>query len=199
MLSMYARPNKPKTMTVKKRRGAPTVAHFDIPEILEVDSFTECHVTPSEVAQRMVDYLDVDSGLSYLEPSAGTGALLHALIETVREGYSITAIERHIELSMHIEKRFRGLTGVEVLNDCFLEYCQENQGAGFDRVLLNPPFKKVKAHMSAAIDLLKTGGVLVALVPVTYQHPEAQELERLPNDTFSSAAVWTKLIRIEKE
>lgn len=198
MLSMYARPNKPKTMTVKNRRGAPTVAHFEIPEILEVDSFTECHVTPSEVAQRMVDYLDVGLGLSYCEPQAGTGQLLEALIDVVGDNDSITAIERHIRLSQHVEKRFKLIDCLNVVNTCFLEYCQEHPGAEFDRILMNPPFKKVMAHMSAAIDLLNPGGVLVAIVPVTYQHPEAEELERLPNDTFSSAAVWTKLIRIEK-
>lgn len=198
MNSMYSRPNKPNTMIVTKRRGAPVVAHFETPEILEIDSYTECHVTPSEVAERMIDYLDIGPGLSYCEPEAGTGQLLAALIDAIGDSDKITAIERHIQLSKHIEKRFNGVNCLNVINTCFLEYCQENPGAGFDRVVMNPPFKACKKHMKAAIDLLNPGGVLVALVPVTFQHPEAEELERLSNDTFSCAAVWTKLIKIEK-
>lgn len=39
---------------------------------------------------------------------------------------------------------------------------------------------------------------LVALVPITFQHPDAEHLETLPPDTFSTAKVHTKIIRIEK-
>ena len=37
---------------------------------------------------------------------------------------------------------------------------------------------------------------LVALVPITFQHDEAETLENLSNDTFSAAKVNTKIIRI---
>lgn len=39
---------------------------------------------------------------------------------------------------------------------------------------------------------------LVALVPVTFEHPEAEHLETLPPDTFSTARVHTKIIRIRR-
>jgi hypothetical protein len=56
--------------------------------------------------------------------------------------------------------------------------------------------------MAAALSMLcrgaHDGASLVALVPVTYQHPDAEELETLPNDTFASAKVYTKIVRLEK-
>ena len=55
--------------------------------------------------------------------------------------------------------------------------------------------------MDAAVDLLGCGNggrsILVGLVPITYQHPLAKTLEELPITTFSSAAVHTKLIKME--
>jgi hypothetical protein len=68
---------------------------------------------------------------------------------------------------------------------------------------MNPPFSDVRKHVAAALSLLGRGGhsepaTLVALVPVTFDHLEAVELERLPESTFSTARVWTKLIRIRR-
>jgi hypothetical protein len=39
---------------------------------------------------------------------------------------------------------------------------------------------------------------LVALVPITFQHDDAETLETLPPDTFATAKVHTKIIRIER-
>ena len=52
--------------------------------------------------------------------------------------------------------------------------------------------------MNAVLSLLGAGGhelaTIVALVPITYHHDEAEELEALPRDTFGTAAVSTKII-----
>ena len=65
---------------------------------------------------------------------------------------------------------------------------------------MNPPFRNSKNHLSAALELLGHAGhdsaILVALVPITFEHDEAELIETLPNDTFSTAAVNTKIIRI---
>ncbi|MNE94482.1 hypothetical protein D3C80_1924490 [compost metagenome] len=66
---------------------------------------------------------------------------------------------------------------------------------------MNPPFREVKKHMNAALSLMGQGGhmeaaVLVALVPVTYNHDDAETLEYLPATTFANAKVNTKIIRI---
>lgn len=45
-----------------------------------VDRATECHVTPAGVAARMARYLGPTGDYLTLEPSAGTGALIKALL-----------------------------------------------------------------------------------------------------------------------
>ena len=75
--------------------------------------------------------------------------------------------------------------------------------AEFPRILMNPPFRDVRKHVAAALTLLGRGGhveaaTLVALVPVTFDHPEAEHLETLPPDTFSTARVHTKIVRVRR-
>jgi hypothetical protein len=76
--SLYSRPNKPKQILVRKRSGAPAMALTELPQAVEIDNATECHVTPPDVAARMVDYLGPVGDFLTLEPSAGTGNLLAA-------------------------------------------------------------------------------------------------------------------------
>lgn len=73
----------------------------------------------------------------------------------------------------------------------------------YPRIIMNPPFSEVRKHIAAALTLLGRGGheahaVLVALVPTTFVHPNAETLEILPTDTFATAKVHTKIIRITK-
>lgn len=164
-----------------------------------MDKFTECHVTPDDVARRMVEYLGPQGDYLTLEPSAGTGQLVRALIASGPSTCELTMVERHSTLAGRL--RYLGPT----INRCFLEYAEEVKGsAAFPRVIMNPPFKTVRAHVKAALSLLGRGGhqepaTLVALVPVTFENDEAEELERLPVDTFETAKVHTKLIRIRRD
>jgi phospholipid N-methyltransferase len=203
--SIYTRPNKPKTMTVTRRTEAPAMAFPEIAAPIELHSSTECHVTPPEVAARMVDYLtDAQGDFLTLEPEAGTGALLEALFNVGHSRLETVAIERDVSLCKAIRQRFKGNQYIEPINECFLAYAANAVGKiEYPRIIMNPPFRYVKKHMDAALSLLGRGGhdrpaVLVALVPITYEHEDARTMEILPNTTFSSAAVNTKIIRIER-
>ena len=187
--SAYTRPNKPTRVHVKRRTDK-TVQPVDVPQVVAVDRATECHVTPADVAARMVEYLDAPPDAVTLEPSAGTGNLVQALIDSGHFKSCIITVEQHAQLSALMAERF---THSIARHGCdFLEY----KGMPFDRVLMNPPFRQVKQHVAHALGMLKAGGVLVALVPITFQHPRAETLENLPVDTFSAAKVYTKIIRI---
>lgn len=203
--SIYTRPNKPRTMEVRKRSDidAPSFAETKAP--VEIHATSECHVTPLEVAARMVDYLEATQDMITLEPSAGTGNIVKALLDSGHTALELVAIERSQELCKVIRDRFKDSMAcpqVDPLCDDFLEYAEKWDGATYPRIIMNPPFKKVRQHMAAAINMLGAGAyddaVLVALVPVTYKHPDMIELEFLDNDTFASAKVNTKIIRIEK-
>ena len=197
--SVYTRPNKPMALAVKQRRDFEALPKAEPVEVVAVDKFTECHVTPPDVAARMVDYLGPVGDYLTLEPSAGTGNLTRALLASGHSDCELTQVERHNRLAAGLHKFG------PVINRCFLEYAAEARGkVEFPRVIMNPPFSDVRKHIAAALSLMGTGGhghgfrpTLVALVPVTYQHPDAEELERLPDDTFSTARVNTKIIRIQ--
>lgn len=196
--AMYQRPNKPLRIEVKKRRAPEEREATPLPEPITVDRATECHATPDDVARRMVEYLGPQGDYKTLEPSAGTGQLVRALLASGHSSCELVMVERHIALAQGVRKY--GPT----VNQCFLEFAAEARGrAAFPRVIMNPPFSKVRQHVKAALDLLHPCGhdkaTLVALVPVTFEHAEAETLETLPENTFALAKVRTKIIRIERE
>lgn len=196
--AMYARPAKPLTISVRARRDAPALVLADAPEVIAVDRATECHVTPEAVAGRMVEYLGPVGDFLTLEPSAGTGQLARALIASGHSPNELTMIERHHTLASALRRI--GPT----IQRCFLEYAKDVAGrVEFPRIIMNPPFREVRQHINAALSLLGRGGhaepaTLVALVPVTFAHPEAEHLETLPADTFITARVNTKIIRVRR-
>lgn len=197
--AIYSRPNKPLTIPVRKRGEVAPLAQIEAPEIITVDRATECHVTPDDVAGRMVDYLGPQGDYLTLEPSAGTGQPARALLASGHSPRELTMIERHHQLAAMTRKIGPTIHG------CFLDYADEVKGrAAFPRIIMNPPFREVRKHIAAALSLLGRGGhaepaTLVALVPVTFEHPEAEHLEALPPDTFSTARVHTKIIRVRRD
>jgi phospholipid N-methyltransferase len=198
---MYQRPNKPLTIPTRRRNEPGKMEALELAEPVAVDKATECHVTPDDVAARMVDYLGEQGDYMTLEPSAGTGQLIRALLASGHSPCELCAVERHVKLSSGLYS-IKGISGAGIINRCFLEYAEEARGkVEFPRVIMNPPFKQVRQHIKAAISLMGHHGhtespVLVALVPITYHHPDAEELEKLPSDTFGTARVNTKIIRI---
>jgi len=194
--SIYERPNKPTRMVIPQERKAPVLEPFETPKILTVDRATECHVTPGETAQQMAWYLEASEENKILEPSAGTGNLIYALLQEGITANQIVAVERHVALAESLRGRFEDNTGMEIVNRCFLDYAAEQPAAQFDKIIINPPFRKTKLHIEAALKLLRTGGRIVALVPITFEHDAAELLEKLPNDIFTTAKVYTKLIMI---
>lgn len=197
--AIYTRPNKPLVLPVTRRARFDEPAKANLPAPVVVDRATECHVTPQDVARRMVDHLGAQGDFLTLEPSAGTGQLVRALLASGHSPRELVMIERHIGLANGLHS-----FGAPVINRCFLEYAAEVRGkVEFPRIVMNPPFSDVRKHVAAALALLGRHGhdcpaVLVALVPITYRHDDAETLEELPSDTFATARVYTKIVRIER-
>ena len=182
--NVYRRPSGPSTLQVRHRPRGPEFGGQPIAAPIAIDKATECHVTPSDVASRMRDYLGHPVGL--LDPSAGTGALIAGA-----EADTITAVERNPSLCDGLAASF---PDVVLVRGCFLEWRTD---ATFDSIIMNPPFRKALEHVKKAISLLAPGGALVALVPVTFKMGD--ELERLPADTFALARVHTKIVYITND
>lgn len=201
--ALYTRPNKPLSIPVRdwqRNTKAPEPQAIAAPVI--VDKATECHVTPRDVAALMADQFDAPGDKQTLEPSAGTGALVQAMLDAGQSRFEITTVEKHHALHSQLVRRF-GSSGH--WHKCFLDYEEEARGKiEFRQIIMNPPFKAVKAHMKAALSLLGSNGhdspgELVALVPITYEHPDAYTVTELGPDTFAAAKVHTKIIKIVKD
>lgn len=205
--NLYKRPNKPKLVTVKSRKGAPPGALPQMPEgPIYVDTATECHVTPDHIADYMVECLDACSDHFCIEPSAGTGSLISALLRSGHPSNRITAIEKYNSLSALLDKKYADTPLLENSNQCFFDFSCDldtDHRPVYQRALINPPFRKSKAHLNALIGLLNNctspDWVIVALVPVTYNHINSELIDILPDDTFELAKVNTKIIRIESQ
>lgn len=90
-LSLYTRPNKPYQSIVKARKALSVVA--SAPSFIEVDSITECYVTPEHSTNRMVQYLDGAGEGLHFNQQAGTGNLITALLADDENTGEIIAVE----------------------------------------------------------------------------------------------------------
>ncbi len=149
--------------------------------------------TPPGVARYVVELADIEPGMTVLEPSAGTGALLDA----VPKGCAVTAVEIVLSLADRLRRLER-----RVLCQNFLEY---DEGLRFDRVVMNPPFdhgSDIK-HIEHARELLAPGGRLVAICADGPRQreafAEAELYEPLPEGTFAAqgTGVRTAIVVLE--
>lgn len=114
--------------------------------------------TPEPLGMKMVEWADIRSGESVLEPSAGHGAIGRFFPETTTN----KAIEQSDELASKLSLRFSG----DVLTGDFEDHNIVNK---YDAIVMNPPYgsggKTAAEHVRKAIKHLRDGGRIVALIP----------------------------------
>lgn len=158
--------------------------------------------TPDEAADRLVGAIHLWRGMKVLEPSAGTGALIRAIRrEIAKRGecpydqyrlsesdVSVDAIEIHPSRAAQLRHQEGDFCTVTVDN-----FLSRAALPVYDAVVCNPPFAGTHfmGHITRALDHLKPGGVLVAILPVTAELGESPKharfhrwLER-ESDSFS--------------
>lgn len=132
---------------------------------VQVVSAPQLFPTPVDLADRMVALAELREGDRVLEPSAGTGRLIDAILKAEKLGH-VVAVEIRGPLAHRLHttySRRRTPPAVEVLTADFLS-CNGNMGL-FDRIVMNPPFSggaDVK-HIKHALTMLGPEGRLVAL------------------------------------
>jgi tRNA G10 N-methylase Trm11 len=167
--------------------------------------------TPPELACRMVAIAELRQGDRVLEPSAGTGSILRAVLDAKDDAGidldTVVAVEINPRLCESLDAA--GLADVVDRGDFLTTTAQDLHGP-FDRIIMNPPFVRgadIK-HVEHAFDLLAPGGRLVAVVS---DGPRQQERlrpwvlgrggtwEPLPADTFKDqgTSVRTALLVVE--
>lgn len=168
--------------------------------------------TPEPVVRRLLDGLNL-SGLLVLEPSAGTGHIVQALL---REGATVEAVEVHPERVRELSRIPYAALNVRARN--FLTMPPSDE---FDYVIMNPPFSGTHwmDHVRHAFKFLRPNGELRAVVPISAEvgdSPKHEEFrkwaeahkcnwssmfEDLPAESFASAGtrINTVILRLRRK
>jgi hypothetical protein len=151
---------------------------------VKVVSAANLFPTPQEIALRLVSLAQIGPGMSVLEPSAGTGALIRAIQEAHQDA-DITAIEINPQLAA-------GIAGMVHKSRC-ADFLELDDLGEFDRIVMNPPFDHGAdiIHISHAFSHLALGGRLVAVCANGPRQREelgeiATEWIELPPGSFKS-------------
>lgn len=168
--------------------------------------------TPPDIARKLVYYADMDklNGHSrILEPSAGQGAIIKAIIEkdNIRQ---VDCCEL-----MDVNQTFlRNIDGALLIADDFFNLTEFNNY--YDRVIANPPFTKNQDidHIRKMYEVCKPGGRIVTIASKHWKLSQNKkevefkewldkinaQIEEIPRDTFKSSGttVGGYLIIIDK-
>lgn len=202
-------PEPPKTKTAQAEPEAAEFAEMreSLRQGVQVVTAPQLFPTPPEVAARMVELADIRPDSAVLEPSAGTGRLLDALLNADGGGWKtapvsrLVAVERNCKLADSLRRTY---AAGDVHNADFLECTADDLGQ-FDAVIMNPPLENGSdiKHIQHAAGMLKPGGKLVAICANGPRQneklkPLADQWEELPAGTFAGTNVRTVLLTISK-
>lgn len=173
--------------------------------------------TPEHVAADMAELLNLNLNplklVHVLEPSAGNGRLLRA----VKNKYGLDVRIDAYELNPNCCKKLRE-DGFNVTQANFMEIDPLQPPTRIEGIIMNPPFSNGQdvEHVVHAMDFLKPGGRLVAIVSPAYTFREGKKWDAfrkllesnkllvekdLPAGTFkeSGTNIRTRLICLEKK
>ena len=165
---------------------------------VKVVSADQLFPTPPELAERVAELANILPGERVLEPSAGTGSLLRAVLATTSDA-DVVAVEISADLARALAAN-PGDGSYSVRHADFLTLGPSELG-NFDCVIMNPPFASgadVK-HILHARTLLKPGGRLVAICANGPRQREALQpladtWEELPEGTFKSSGTNVRTV-----
>lgn len=171
--------------------------------------------TSPEVACRLVDFALVEAGHTVLEPSAGVGSLIDAVLKQHAEA-RVSYCELNCYLLDVLRLKYAGRHNVHFITRDFEELDVQGFETRFDRAILNPPFERGRdmEHVLRAYELLAPGGLLAAIVSeggFCRQDKKAQAFRKfldnhdaatltLPADSFkaSGTRVSCSIVRVKK-
>jgi len=158
---------------------------------------TQLFPTPPALAAHMAKLADIGWHDRVLDPSAGTGNLLHAIVDAEPTA-KIYAVEINRALCDVLPSSL--LADGEAFCADFLA-CTVEQLGRFNEVLMNPPFHNGAdiAHITHALHFLERDGVLVALCAngprqQAELRPLATTWEEFPEDTFADQGTGVRAV-----
>lgn len=120
--------------------------------------------TPAALAEEVVKLADIQRGMMVLEPSAGKGNLIAAILKVTASGALVFGHE--IDQKRHEACRMRHFNAFGAGGLALGDFLAREPNPVFERVVMNPPFAKRQdiAHVMHALRFLTPGGRLVAIM-----------------------------------
>ncbi len=156
--------------------------------------------TPIALAKRLVEMADIKPGMRVLEPSAGTGRIVTAILRSAPD-VALYCVERDMDRA----ESLKSVTSGPIESGDFLSIDPQNPQNGlgyFDRVVANPPFARQQDidHVLHAFEFLRPGGRLVSVMSAGVVFRQDQKakafrefitgrgsIESLPDDSFKES------------
>ncbi|AQT06535.1 class I SAM-dependent methyltransferase [Acetobacter persici] len=161
--------------------------------------------TGKDIAEKAASLLDVQPGMTVLEPSAGTGNLVDALGDYLDDLSTVQCVEVSELHGKVLESK-----GLKTEVADFMSWAAKARNAQrtFDRVIMNPPFcnRQWRDHLVEAATLVAPGGRLVAILPSSVENgwERIKELSgwkvsfyRQEMADFGYANVYTTIITLD--
>lgn len=131
------------------------------------EDIKDFYPTPPKLIDKMLQGIDFRTIRTVLEPSAGKGNLVEAVLEKMKlaqynswsreeKKYDVDCIEINENLRYILQGK-----GFRVIHDDFLTYESFKK---YDLIAANFPFSDGDKHLIKALDMIENGGRLVALV-----------------------------------
>lgn len=152
------------TATSRSARGAdPTALSKDL----------AFYPTPPQVVNTLLERLSLGEDSLVLEPSAGEGAFVRALLA---KGARVTAIEVDPGRCQTLRRREAMHPRLTVVQANFLTYPPTPT---YTHVVMNPPFEGTHYmhHVRKAWEMLQPGGLLVSILPASVEFGETRTHE----------------------
>lgn len=142
--------------------------------------------TPKRIAQAAISLAEINSSHSILEPSAGQGNIVDLLPDCV-EAENITCVE-----ISELHCKILETKGYTVVNEDFMKF---DPSSKFDRIIMNPPYSdgRWQAHIEAAYSLLKSGGKIVAILPVSAKGKKICAGNIIWHETYNNEFIGTSV------
>jgi predicted RNA methylase len=133
--------------------------------------------TPARIADWLVSLIEIKNTHTILEPSAGRGALIHAIHRVCPE-----VVIDCFELMPENRELLAKVKNIRLLGEDFICKCNRT----YDVIIANPPFANHQdvEHVRKMYDCLNTGGVVAAIMGTNWKFDESSKSKKIRE--------WTK-------
>ncbi len=149
--------------------------------------------TPAGLADKVIEYAELEEGYRILEPEAGTGALAEAVIRDIGTATKIDCIELMPQNRLVLEK----LSYVNLIGEDFMKMDLDGK---YDAIIANPPFTKGQdiAHFRKMYDCLDKRGVVSCILGTGWLRSENKKPKAFKEwlDDMEGMADWKRFENI---